>query len=171
MAFTNKVSVLTEIDKTAFCEAFIQIVADCTSVYPDAGICTFFLTKSGEITESVPYSCHRSDSGAIQHIRTSKADKPISAKMQNKSQMKIDEGTFQDYFTENVANPITWDEKIFVEEAGYSLEGSGYFAIPFPSGVDAQGIFFLFNHNKDEYLILKTGLNEICIHIENYFTK
>lgn len=104
-------------------------------------------------------------------IRTSKADKPISAKMQNKSPMKIEEGTFRDYFTENIANPITWDEKIFVVEDGYTVEDSRYFAIPFPSGVDAQGVFFLFAHNEDEYLTLNKGLQQILICIEEYFIK
>lgn len=170
MAFTDKAPALTKSDKVAVCSTLIEIVAENTPVHPDACICTFFPIEPGQSVESIPYSCKRGDSEAMRRIRKHRDAMPVTDKMiQTGIPMNILQGTFQDYFKANEDNLVVSEEKIFVVKEGFTIAKSQYLAIPFPSGMAPQGIFFLFAHHTAELSILEEHLDTIVNCIETQF--
>ena len=171
MIFTESTPALSTTENLALGKAFIEIVAGCALVNPDACITTYFPTASGQSIEAIPYSRHRETSEAMQGISAATGPMPESDKLKDQSPIKVKEGTFQEYFDENGAISITKHEGAFVVENNYSITTSRYFAIPFPSGADARGVFFLFAHDETEFLALSGALDKITEGIKNHFNK
>lgn len=170
MVFNENAPALSEL-----CQQILDVVDENTplELHPSACILTYLSGPSDEDIRSFPYSRSGEKSEVIERIRSSKAEKPVTKKMKakNESPMRREEGSFQDYFTQNINNPLVSDERIFLEAHGYDITQSKYFAIPFPSGLNVKGVFFLFALDEEAFLTLKGHLNAVIAGIENNLAK
>lgn len=174
MVFTESTTAFTEREKTDLCKALIEILEKADNLAPiDAGICTFFMNGPNQDFEAVPYSRFRSDSDAMRGIRTSKQTKPVSDKMNKKNErpVAVESGSFEAYFSNYRDNSITDFEAQFAQENNYDKAKAWYFAIPFPSGMNAQGVFFPFIQSARHYDALSLKISQICEDMKNYFDK
>lgn len=173
MIFTANASAFVNSNEPVqLCQSLVQIIENVDdSVQIDACISTFFIREGNNDFQAVPYSTQRDDSQAMNNIRN--ATKPISDAMKALGKLPVDVqfGAFTAYFSANAAQPIAQDELDFARENGFSKEKAWYLAIPFPSGDNPSGVFFLFIRNEQDLRFICRNLDQIEADIKNLFNK
>lgn len=152
----------------------IVVTATDRQINPAGAICTFFPDDPDQYIVSVPYSnVPVKDPTIMDRIRQSDDPKPVSKAMKTQARntppMQVKEGSFQDYVDQNPGNKLVEDEMGFTEDIGYVTVNSHFMAIPFPSGDNAQGVFFLFLHSPDELKMAQKFQDKIVEKIKQRF--